>query len=298
MTYAQGAEVLAADFNFFQSEVASIFNVGGSPNATYGYGQATTIPTVSVGDVIRSHEWTLLRDAVVECAQHQGSTVSMPTDATLAVGQFILAFPPYSLNLPGSIATIIANRLTAAPSSLSLFANQLTSSRTASWNTQVVHDFTVTFSDSNHARYFFNSGGSINMRASLAEATGSHQNNFWVKILNRIGSVSFAVNSTYNSYKSAAIGAYQMTSSFQLIFTENSSTTYGFEYGGDNISIYARANTASQYEFQIQFNDSHTGFSDVVSGTLSSNIDMTKATNPLTITSPTFATVTPLTSGS
>ena len=68
--------------------------------------------------------------------------------------------------------------------------------RTASWgapgpDTVIEHTFTVTFSDSDHARAFFNAGGQIKMTPGMNNATGTAQNIEWGVIVAAAGQFIF-----------------------------------------------------------------------------------------------------------
>lgn len=309
MTYAQDQDILAADFNAFRTTLLRLYGQGGTgngaPDGTYGYGQsALPLDLLHVNDDILSTQALNLRTMIATIAQHQGTSVSLPTTGMLASGQECLASPPATGDFPGSISSVNTNRLTIDPASGTVFLDQLTSSRSTSWHSHVEHVFKATFPDTDHARYFFNAGGQIRFRESRSGGTVSAQNTWWTSTLIKAGTVVFGANNTSNGVLSpVAIGYYQLTGAYQTIFTQTLSRS-GVNYGGNEMIISAKVNvvdttnggTGAEIQFRVEFIDTYVPIPDLVDGTLTSTVDLFKATSPFTITSPTLATTIALTS--
>ena len=310
MAYIKDDIIAAADFNAFSDQLDLVYGVGFGDS---GYGQTTfSLITVAADDTIQSAEWTALVNASEVCADHQLSTINMPPTTEVAVSRVVKAHesdPPTSnpFDIDSSLNTLTTNRLVAPVASMSLFTNFLNSTRTTAWSAQLVHLFTMTFATGDDARHYFNSGGEIKMRGSRSGGAGTSQNADWTALLTSLGSgVVFKANTTIAPIGTPAttIGYFQLTTSFQQIFTVNSGY---INYAANDITMFARTQDGPGgngdrgriLEFRVEYNDDHTNaFFDQVDGTITSDIDIFKATAFLTIASPTAATLTGLSAGS
>ena len=114
---------------------------------------------------------------------------------------------------------------------------------------QIVHEFTVTFQDGNNRRGFFNAGGELRFTASIVNLPGSGEDNYqkttdWAAMLTNMGTIKFNAFDTVSSNNvgtGSAIGNYDLTSSYQVIYTKTGSGVY---IENDYI-IYAKENSGS-----------------------------------------------------
>lgn len=310
MSYGQGLLIEAADFNTFRDAVDEVYGVG---NGDSGYGQsAITLPTVAGGTVelIKSVEWTALRNAIGTVASHQGTLVNIPPASELEVAKIVKAYDSShpSYNIPDAITDIAANRLIADAGSLSTTFDALISTRNTAWATSVSHVFTATFTTEDEARYFFNSGGRIELRASRTGGSATTQNAAWTSLLTGIGSIRMGASSTVSSNAvgtGSAIGYYGLTGTYQTIYTANytggstayAANSYTVEARVDDGVIPAGSNNDNGrfLRLRILFNDAHSNiYADSVDGTLTSNVDLTRGTSFLSINPPALATTTAL----
>ena len=322
MTYRQGEIILASDYNTFQASLLNVYDVG---NGDAGYGQVDTggqaaVPTVAVGEIIKNVEWERFRSAAEDCSTHQGSVTFFPPASELAVGELVEAHEFDDLNafdIDNSLAIITSNRLFFDAGSVTVFANALNSTRNTAWMNQLQHRFTATFPTVDDARYFFNSGGQIRFRGSRSGGTSSGQNDSWTTMFLNMGTIRFNYTETQHPSGSPGvtvfpIGYYDLTGSFQLIcrvIPASGGYGYvgGYGTGVNEITIEARtvdgpsgpnADNGRQLEFRVLYTDGHTNpFFDMVDGTITSDIDYQKATSPLVIQTPVFASSIVLTAG-
>lgn len=311
MGYEIDNVIAAADVNAFLTQLDLVYGVGTGDS---GYGQTTfSLATVTVDDTVQSAEWSALVQAAEACANHQDSSINMPPTSEVAVGQLVEAHeadPPTSdpFDIDSSLNTLTANRLqTAVSGAMTLFTNFLQDSRGTAWSVGLDHIFTMVFPTVDDARFFFNSGGEIRMRGSRSGGSATSQNADWTALLSSLSAgVVFGANATTAPVGTpAAIGYFQLTASFQQIFTVNSGDV---NYITNDITIFARTQDGPQgpngdtgrfLEFRIEYNDDHVNaFADSVDGTITSDIDLLQATGFLTITAPTPTTTTSLTAGS
>lgn len=310
MAYRQGRLILAGDYNLRLTSLLELYDVG---SGDFGYGQIDTggqaaIPPVVIDALVTSSEWTAFRDAIDVSAVHQGSTIPLPPISELAVDEVIEAHDfadgnTYSFD--DSLTIARANRLLFAPGSVSIFSNDLNSIRNVLWTTQIQHTFRMTLPTVDDARYFFNSGGEFRWRGSRSGGAASAQNTSWTNLLIAMGTVrmNFTDTTSSGTGTGSSIGYYDLTSIFQLLASEVDVGTYA----GNTIEIFGRTvdgptgpngDNGRVLEFRALYSDPHTNpFSDVIDGTITSDIDYQKATSPLVIQTPVFITTVPLTAG-
>lgn len=326
MAYILDGLIEAVDYNTFSDDAADVYGIG---NGDFGYGQnAAPNPSpfplinVPVGKLVEAQEWEDFVNAVEICASHQG-TVTNPDPFTdllpeVAVGEIVEAHEqdaPTSdpFDVDSSIAAIRTNRLNFDAGSVSIFANELNSARGTAWSNEIEHRFTTIHPTADDARFFYNSGGQIRIRGSRSGGSSTPQNTAWTDLLDDMKTVIFGVHSTTSTgsadFIASGIGYFELTTSFQLIFSLESDSG---SYTTNVVTIEARTmdtapigpngDNGRRLEFRVKYSDLHTSyFSDTIDGTITSDIDMQKATFPLVLVStnnPAFTTVVPLTSGS
>ena len=295
-----GDIITAISYNSLQSAVYNVLGVG---TGQFGYGKNLTSIPVSSGTDILASQWTSLKVDILTAAYHQGTEAvanvqNLPT-ANLN-GDFYLTNNDYSL-FQLAIATITANSFALGAgqysdeSMLTPAGGFVTSVRTSNWASvskpKVSHNFTVSFNNSAEARYFFNSGGSIRLTPSLTNSSNTGQNRAWVRLLTSIGTVIFNYNTTTASAGSgSAIGFYNLTTTPKTVFTAQGSGSYAVAaYGSSSyvvkMSCDVLNNTnggATQIFVTIDFTDNHVnanyaGYSDNVNGTLTSAVNVRRA---------------------
>jgi hypothetical protein len=316
MTYRQGDEIVAIDFNTFRTDVLNVWDVG---NGQIGYGQidtggASAIPTASIGADVDSIEWEAFRIAAQACSDHQGSSTTFPPASELLPAEVVEAHEPLDGNpydIPGGLNIITANGLLFDAGDVSLFSNVLNDSRGSSWSSQLTHRFTVDFPTVDDARYFFNSGGQIRIRGSRTSGSANSQNTNWTNLLAAMGTIIFDYTNTTlvgtgTNWSVNAIGYYDLTGSFQNIATGVGTGAYSSNQATIDVRYLdgptgPNGDNGRNLDFRVRYTDNHTnGFFDSVNGTIRSDVDYQIASNPgeLVIQIPAFATTTSLSSGS
>lgn len=223
--------IFAQDYNDLVDQTNTIYGTG---NGNTGYGgdsknvisTATDLPQISVDVLVENEDWIELRNAYSDIAEHQGTTLSnqLPILTNLEdkdlVGFSVDAAPLFgSLNDPINLSEITTNRLIADAVNVTV-STKLSSTRSASWGVSpsvIYHEFTATFTDSDHARYFFNTGGEIRLSADRSGGTSSPQNTEWTNMLSTNSPI------TFNS-----VDYYNLTASFTTFYTiyASNTTTY------------------------------------------------------------------------
>ena len=195
--YETKHKILAADVN---DMINSIMNVYGTGYGDYGYGQTDiTIPLVNPGDKVRDSEWQNMWKAVRQSMLHQGASwTDLPPLDYFEKGKRIRA---HTLNnnqgdLKGMIESVVNNRLRYKDRSY--IDGWINVNYTAPWTGILTHQFNVAFDDANHARYFFNTGGSIVFNTSFsADNKNDDQAMAWEHCINNC-SYTFDKDDYYN----------------------------------------------------------------------------------------------------
>ena len=310
MTYAVGQPIAAANFMSFRganapnqaytssasatNAVAALVGVG---YACRGYGlTCTSLPAVCSGQPVTASSWNNLYTAMGIINTYTGSNLTLPAPAVS--GQVIQAEDGSGgrPNLPSLISTLDTNRLTPAPSQVTL-TSELTSTRTTSWTHSVTHQFTMTFTTENQARYFFNTGAKAYLSASRTGGSATHINISMSNLLSQMGTIQVGANATtYTGSGGTAqnIGYYQLTTNFQTLFTH-----YGSSYGYSTISYTIQAKTngpigttggnGNIVTVQAIFATNFPSYHETLDGTLTSSIQQLMS-DTITVIGPTWAT--------
>jgi hypothetical protein len=173
----------------------------------------------------------------------------------------------------------------------------ISSVRTQQWNGLIYHEITVTFSNADNRRHFFNSGGEIRFSANNSGAIGTKGQD-WNAMLGDVGVVKLNYNETSSTIPGSGgvtvnpIGNYDLTSAYQTIYQKIGQGTFSGIYAGNIYLIKAREVSQSQLQFRIEFNDVVTD-NDVdndVDGTLLSTVQQYRAdTDFVRVAGPAYA---------
>ena len=300
--------VLASRYNTLRNNVNLVLGDSIAASPSYGYGQSFSTNSVTGSraandlanaDKVSAQDYEDLYIDLIRTRSHQ-------IGASVAIDEFVIGDyetntetadkieEAYILGLESLAANIIADRLTADPANLTINSVPSASSirpSTTTWSTQISHIFRITFTTELERRHFFNTGGEIRVSASV-DYTGSQAKTVdWQTILNAMGSTSFKAEQTVNNAAvgtGSSIGNYDLTSSYQLIY----SRTGGSVYARNRYNVYAReyatGDSTSAIQFKIDFvdgapNDTVFGIDEVVFGTFNSIIETATANSQIDI---------------
>lgn len=286
MTYSSGGLIEALDYNTFvqggasvNHGVANINTIWGVGSGDKGYGQSSTLSTVTGGnDQVTATQWSTLIARLNSILTHQGgvgSGITAPTAGTTI---------NYLSALSGKITDAYSNRLIAATNGTDIVGQgssnyAFTSSTTASFTR------TVTFASGDAARYFFNAGGKIIINFSATNNAGNTKGNDWVSLFNT-KMASVVVGATTNGRTGTGGGSTTLataygywnvgTSNRTLVALTSGSGTA--DYGSNTFSVGLRTNGAqgsngdvgTVLTFQMDMNDvaADSSFNDTVNVTV------------------------------
>lgn len=190
MAYTAGSTILDDEYNLFISGTASgsinhgnnnINSILGSGSGDRGYGQSI-LSAVGAGTVITASQWATMLNKISTIANHQGSSITAITNPSAGNTIQILSA------LSGNISTIVSNRNNAA-SGGSSYGTGGVSSKTVAWNGTANTTQRVTFSSTNHLRYFFNAGGRVAISWARTGGSAEAKNTGWTNLCNACGTI-------------------------------------------------------------------------------------------------------------
>lgn len=303
------ADITAARINNLQNRIALVY---GNGSGTNGYGQSLSSSQVDALDgIVRAEDLNNIYTDILNARVHQVG----PGDLSIAqvtAGLNVVAedtsnfidddgdtsndptgFKKGIVDFEDLMTEIEADKFLVHPSQ-SEQKLMLTDPRSTSWNGEIYHEFTVTFNNADHRRHFFNSGGQIRFSATNSGARTSKGLD-WSDLLGSVGTISFGYEQTFSGPTVVSnIGNYDLTSSFQTVYTKNGTGYYSNVYAGNNYRIAARASSSNILEFRVYFDDIPTAGTSIdnnVDGRLESNIQLFIATgNYVSIAQPSFYT--------
>ena len=277
MAAGQGQLIQNTDYNSIRTVVNSVMGTG-----TGGYGQVLLSSDVSQGATITAVQWLNLRTDMVKARQHQIGSAVGSTSATdgrnlllpasgLTITEALRAqFSSFATTIDSNKRTIDTDNVGGQFSSEGL----VTGTRGSTWNGTLTNTVTITFSDVNHPRYYFNAGGKIRISANIT--TGTSKNNTWNTMFTQMGEFVMDYTSTTFTGASAtgsAIGWDDLTTSNQLIGQKAAPSG---SYAENRYYIYARKSVdGTQVILTIEFQDNDAGdpnFDEAVQPTLNSVI--------------------------
>ena len=179
------------------NKVAALIGVGFGQR---GYGvTTTTLPSVTGNSsVVTATVWNNLRSAMGVINTHTGSSLTL--QPVVASGNLIVANDgrPSLTNIPALISTLDSNRFNVGAGQSATTSNILVSTKTVAWTNSAFHEFTVIFGVEDQARYFFNTGGKVQLSASRSDGTVGGVNDAITSMVAAMGVISFgAVDTTY-----------------------------------------------------------------------------------------------------
>jgi hypothetical protein len=251
MTYSVGGLIQATDYNGFASTTsgANVNNIWGVGSTDSGYGQSTTLATVSPAGTVTATQWAGLVNRISSLGGHTGTSITSRSAPVAGNLIQILA------NINTDLTNCTNNRGNAAASgtevgtfSGAVSKTTATGSGTTAWT--ITFTQTVTFASANAARYFFNGGGLIRLQYGKS-STGTDHDADWNTLAGQVGGIFFSgrVNSTTNT-----IAGQAYTGTTRIGGTGGTQTTlatttgfYSLTAGGAATTIFQLNNATSPY---------------------------------------------------
>jgi len=287
-----GDSITASQYNGLQSRIDQVL---GNGSTDFGYGQALASSQVSApsspgagdGDSVTALQMQNLHDDMTKVFTHQ--TGNPITIKDIVQGDIIgadetgtdLTFDPSdgsytfdNADITGGfndylslMDTLELNRFNIAVGQSDV-ADLDTDDRTTSWNGNIDLEFSITFTDTNARRHFFNSGGQIRVDTILEYGLvfgggASAKDTDWKAMLENPGQIQLGINYTTITGSStgvtlATFGNDGLTGTYQTIFEKGGNDA---EYAENRYKIQARVNSgnAAILEFKVLLEDNDVG---------------------------------------
>jgi len=191
MAYTTGDTILDNHYNDFATSVNTIWGTGSSVR---GYGQSTTISSVSAGTTITATQWATLLNRIRSISDHQGNDASITVDTVTnpAAGNTISVIS----TLAADIGTVDASAAVATNAAGFGTAITDTAALATSLTGTITQTNTLTFSSANAMRYGWNAGGKIEVSWSLSGGTSDDKYNNWVALATACGTYQIFANTS------------------------------------------------------------------------------------------------------
>jgi hypothetical protein len=240
--------ISVSDYNAIRSIASSIMGVG---SGSRGYGQTVNSISKSQNQLVSQQDWDLLRLDLLNARIHQNGFQALQEineNDSISAGTVNL-YETYRTTIDNDRFNVVNGRFLtegALPNGDDLIVSR-TYSGGAEWKNEISSTLTITFSDANRARYFFNSGGTIRIKSTRTPITGGRtdtQNNAWTNLIKDLGFISFGGQIPETGFAPDrpmnGKNFYRLTSTFQEYYSKSSSSPYG----SNRYVLEARCNVA------------------------------------------------------
>ena len=243
MTYSVGGLIQAVDYNGFASTTsgANVNNIWGTGSTDSGYGQTTTLATVSAGGTVTATQWAGLVNRISSIASHTNTSItarSAPVAGNLI--QVLAAVNTDLTNCTTNRGNAVASGTEVGTFTGDVSKTSATGSGQAAWT--ITFTQTVTFASANATRYFFNGGGLIRLQYGKS-STGTDHDPDWNTLAGQPGSIFFSgrVAGTTNT-----IAGQAYTGTTRLSGSGGTQTTLATTTGYYSLTAGAAATTIFQ----------------------------------------------------
>jgi len=283
MGYVAGETILDDEFNAFVASSSDPFgfnHFAGTGATVYGLGQAA-IPTVAGGTTtVAAAQWNSLLAGLDNIANHTNDTMTARTAVT--AGDTIAIKSAVAADLATLAASVAGGSVNATAISA---GSELQSSRSSTrYVGSHIVEHTVTFTDANQMRFFFNAGGKIRVNLTrvgggLANGSSTSAKDDSVdEMITAMG--DFDIKSLTSSRSGTtetlttdglAIGFQDVTTSYQTVFllTQANGTYTSMTLKGE-IKGNATAGSTTNVTIKMSLTDADSGDILYTSGNLSS----------------------------
>lgn len=245
---ATGSKITAAGLKAIQDKAERLLGPG---VGTSGYGQTVLSTEYTAGvDIIRKSHWDAIRYDIINLRTHQDG---VPPIVTSVNRGDLIAYGAGSPNTDYDtfLEIAAANKFKIGPGQF-VVTSRGTQSHSSGWQNYAYCVITLTFADSNRARYFFNSGGKVRVASSRTGGSSTSQNTSWTNMLASAGTQEFGVLNN-------SVNFYTLTDSFQTYYQTSGSTPYStnkYKLEARTPGVANNSNgTASVIEIRVYFED-------------------------------------------
>ena len=299
------ADITAARINNLQSSISLILGTGSGQD---GYGQSvTSVPVNNTGDVVEAADMNAIYADILKARVHQVgagdigiaevvqnlNTVA-ETTSTFVSDAGVTTVDPDGfkkgvLDFEGLMTQVQTDKAVMHSTQAAL-EPAIASARSSNWNGLIYHEVAVTFTSANTRRFFFNTGGELRISANNTGAS-TPKGLDWAALCSEVGTIKFnAETTTATGGGGSSIGNYDLTSSYQDVYTKTGSGSYSGVYAGNLYTVKARSDIPTRIIFRIDFNDVvvDNNIDNNVDGRLESTLQHLRADGDVTVVAPTY----------
>jgi hypothetical protein len=252
MAYTAGDTILDDEYNNFVGKNTSPFGynvfagttAAASANYDQGLGQ-TNISTVSAGNTITAAQWNSLWTAMDNIANHTNDTLS--STAAVSSGNTIAIKEALATDL-ATLSSSIANGCPNATALTTSAALQTVTTASEGWDTSATQEVSVTFTNANQMRWFFNAGGKVRITVGTTAAVVQGKDTAFADLGTAIGNLDIGSKATTRSgsgetltTNGLALGFHDLTTAYQTILKLTSDNT---NYTSNTVEIQAKLDAA------------------------------------------------------
>ena len=198
MAYTAGDTITAAQYNIFVNNSSSPFgynHFAGTGSGVYGLGQSA-IATVDAEQTITAAQFNSLFTAMTNLANHTNDTLT--STAAVATGDTIAIRSA----LETDIATLAASVAAGSPNATALTTSaalQTVTTAAEGWDTSATQEVSVTFTDADTMRHYFNAGGKVRITVGISAAVTQGKDTAFADLGTAIGNLDIGAQSTTRS---------------------------------------------------------------------------------------------------
>jgi hypothetical protein len=252
MAYTAGDTILDDEYNNFVGKNTSPFGynvfagttAAASANYDQGLGQ-TNISTVSAGNTITAAQWNSLWTAMDNIANHTNDTLS--STAAVSSGNTIAIKEALATDL-ATLSSSIANGCPNATALTTSAALQTVTTASEGWDTSATQEVSVTFTNANQMRWFFNAGGKVRITVGTTAAVVQGKDTAFADLGTAIGNLDIGSKATTRSgsgesltTNGLSLGFHYLTTAYQTILKLTSDNA---NYTSNTVEIQAKLDAA------------------------------------------------------
>ena len=248
MAYQAGDTILDDEYNTFVNSSSSPYgynHFAGTGSGEYGLGQ-THIATVTGGaTTITASQWNTLFTGMDNIANHTNDTLS--STAAVSTGNTIAIKAALATDL-ATLSSSIANGCPNATALTTSAALQTVTTASEGWDTSATQEVSVTFTNANQMRWFFNAGGKVRITVGTTAAVVQGKDTAFADLGTAIGNLDIGSKATTRSgsgesltTNGLALGFHDLTTLYQTILKLTSDNA---NYTSNAIEIQAKLDAA------------------------------------------------------
>jgi hypothetical protein len=298
MSYATSGLIAATDYNnlawggvqgVYTTVTKNVAYVMGVGQGATGYGQdLTAINTVAAAGTVTATQWSGLLTKANQALGHQSGAGAQLTVPTITAGGVIT----YSSILQAAATTVNTNAALFSAQGVTdnnvNFAVNLGGGGTAGINGST--DRAVTFASAQHARYFFNAGGYLNILCSAVDNLGTGSSASLARMINSMGGVTLYRQTTNSgrtgtgltlNTNNGGVGYRNTVNGVETVLVAVTDNTSAYTNSSARIAVYGSNSpdvtngaNGSSITFRIGYSVIDKPFNDAINVTLNTRVQV------------------------